>query len=432
MIRRFDLRDVPAPRRGFVMLKLVLVMGLMICAVALVVDIGLLIQRQQQLKSATDSAALAGVAAFVDGTSRPFSGSGDALGALAAAFDVTGPATPASCLALVQYEADRFARANPVGWYVLKLNSQPSDGTVTLGWVEHAHVGPDYLFQPLPAGPFNAVRVHTHLPPAGWLSPALVLSQFVGSSQLALRSTSVAVFDQRLIGLRPVGTTKVPMLPFLIVCQPGQRTGSPWTNFGKTIESQESDEGDEGTAADDPDEGALGVCPGFAPPAQIVTVVLGGTPSSAGQGAPNGSLPPGPLSGLILGFGDDGSLETFEDQIAAGLGMNDLVEFGGMLTAGNSTGLTVPVRNDILPAQIQAVATALGAVIGQTRILALGEVGAGSAEILDFVAATVIDVQIVGSQIQLWLRPTRLHTATAVVMEGALRNPWIGKIVLVR
>jgi maltodextrin utilization protein YvdJ len=28
----------PAPRRGFVMLKLVLVMGLMICAVALVVE----------------------------------------------------------------------------------------------------------------------------------------------------------------------------------------------------------------------------------------------------------------------------------------------------------------------------------------------------------------------------------------------------------
>jgi hypothetical protein len=429
MIRRFDLRDLPAPRRGFVMLKLVLVMGLMICAVALVVDIGLLIQRQQQLKSATDSAALAGVAAFVDGSSRPFPGSGDSLNALAAAFDVTGPATPASCLALVQYEADRFARANPVGLYVLKLISQPSDGTVTLGWVEHAHVGPDYLFQPFPSGPFNAVRVHTQLPPAGWLSPAVVLSQLVGSSQLALRSTSVAVFDQRLIGLRPVGTTKVPMLPVLIVCQPGQRTGSPWTNFGKTIESEE---GDEGTATDDPDEGALGVCPGFAPPAQIVQVTLGGTPTSAGQGGPNGSLPPGPLSGLILGFGDDGSLETFEEQIAAGLGMNDLVEFGGMLTAGGIAGLTVPVRNDVLPAQSQAVATALGALIGQTRILALGEVGTGSAEILDFVAATVIDVQLVGSQIQLWLRPTRLHTATAVVMEGALRNPWIGKIVLVR
>ena len=141
----------------------------------------------------------------------------------------------------------------------MKLNSPPSDGTVTLGWVEHAHVGPDYRFQPLPTGPFNAVRVHTHLPPAGWLSPALVLSQLVGSSQLALRCTSVAVFDQRLVGLRPVGSTKVPMLPLIIVCQPGHRTGSPWTNFGKTFDSQANDEEDEPTAPDDHDSAASGL-----------------------------------------------------------------------------------------------------------------------------------------------------------------------------
>ena len=135
---------------------------------------------------------------------------------------------------------------------------------------------------------------------------------------------------------------------------------------------------------------------------------------------------------MILGFGDDGSLEVFEEQIAAGLGMSDLVETGGVLTATGIAGLTVPVRNDLLPAQNQAVAAALSAVVGQTRILALGEAGAGSAQILDFVAATIIDAQLEGSQIHLWLRPTRLHTATALVMEGALRNPWIGKIVLVK
>ena len=241
-------------------------------------------------------------------------------------------------------------------------------------------------------------------PPAGWLGPALVLSQLVGSSQLALRSMSVAVFDQRLIGLRPVGTTKVPMLPLIIVCQPGQRTGSPWTNFGKAFDSQASDEEDEPTATDGSDSQTTGICFGFAPPPQIVEVVLGGQPASAPQGGPNGSLPPGILCGLTLGFGDDGSLETFEDQIAGGLGMNDLVETGGVLTASGASGLTVPVRYDMLPAQVQFVATALSAVVGQTRILALGETGADSARILDFVAATIIDVQLEGSQIHVWLR----------------------------
>ena len=110
MIRRFDLRDARATR-GFVILKLVFVLGLMICAVALVVDFGVLIRCQQQLKTAADSAgALAGVAAFVDGNGRGLSwAAAMRWGALAAAFDVTGPATSSSCQLLVQYEADRFA-----------------------------------------------------------------------------------------------------------------------------------------------------------------------------------------------------------------------------------------------------------------------------------------------------------------------------------
>lgn len=405
---RHAIDRTPLPKRhGIVTLKLVLAAALLFSVVAMVVDIGLLIARTEALKTLTDSAALAGAAAIAE---IP------AIGPDVNNPDVPTPNTPEviasepllSIARHAHFVAAQFALANPIAGHRLRLWNR-HDGSVTVGWVEHAHLGPDYLFQTQPAGPLNAVEVHARLPVDRVSALTLSLFRIAGRSHLL--STSVAVFDQKLVGFRPVGAANIPLLPLLVSLALS----------------------DLGTGTDDNDEGSADVANTdfLLPGSNFVLIVQPGQTAFPSQSS---YQPLDPLWGVPLQFGEDGSLNEFVQQVVAGLDFNALADRGGAIVIDGDGDVDVPLQSALAAGQLDDLEAAFSQVIGEPRVLPIGLVqgGTGIGEITGFMAVVVTQVNRTDTQIQLSCSSIRMHTSTALVADAAGRNPWVGKLVLVR
>jgi hypothetical protein len=448
MKRATDRKPLPA-RRGIVTLKLVLAAALLFSLVALVVDIGLLIARTDGLKTTTDAAALAGAAVLAENI-----GSGDednddiqvSQTPEDAGFQFLPPVVREVCRTAAQFAFD-----NPVSGYRLWLGN-PADGRVTVGWIEHAHLGPECAFEIDPDGQMNAVRVHSRLPVNG--VSALTLSFFRRAGHDRLECTSIAVFDQKLVGFRPVGSANVPLVPLLVCLDLSRRDGSG-SRSGEDRESEhspgESDSGDDEVgignpsdkdsgkhAADDHDAGDHDKSDhdnfGALLPGSSVELTI--QPGQAGPSRHHhrGQHLAGALRGVPLQFGEEMSLEEYADQILYGLDSESLADRGGEFLMDDSGGADVAVRDGWSPEDAENLEDLFSNLIGRPRVFAVGRIqpGGGTARVTGFLAGIITQVTHSGSEIRLSLNLMRMHTCTALVAESAARNPWIGKVMLIR
>jgi hypothetical protein len=428
MINRCSHRNPAPSRHGIVTLKLVLAAGLLFSLLAMVIDLGLLIARTESLKTLTDAAALAGAAAlaenmgFSDNDGRDFP--------TAETPEVFGSESLVSIVREVHRQSARFAFANPIAGHRLRLWNHV-DGDVTAGWVEHAHVCPDFLFEIRPGGPLNAVEVHARLP-VDHLS-ALSLSLFQLARRRHLHSTSVAVFDQKLVGFRPVGSANVPLLPLLVSLQlsdkhteSGDDGEGRHDGDGEGPHEHDGREPEQGQREDEHSE--------FLLPGGNFELILQPGLVTVPHHHEHGRHPHGALWGVPLQFGTNGSIEEFSEQIIAGLDFESLTDRRGAILIDGDGDVDVPVHSGLAVGQIEILEALFSRVIGEPRVLPIGHVqgGMGIGEITDFMAVVVTGVHRSNSQIRLSLSPVRMHTSTALVADSAARNPWIGKVVLVK
>src|SRR5262245_34760925 len=204
MIEVVQRKTAPAParRRGISTIALLVCVTTILCFLALSIDLGLLIQRHQQLKTASQAAALA------------------------AALELFSPRLSdddTDRTELARLAAINFAAVNGVNGMALRLGANPLNavnGDVVLGLVNPPELRARFSPQREPESPINAVVVRARHSQTGAPSAALFLSRLVGYSPADFYAESTAAVDHRIIGFRPVECSNIPMLPILVHCEP--------------------------------------------------------------------------------------------------------------------------------------------------------------------------------------------------------------------
>jgi hypothetical protein len=418
--------------------------------VALGVDLGLLVQRHQQLKTASEAAALAAAHELFDGRLADESVDREMLARQAAL---------------------SFAAANIVSESPLKLDANRANdpqGDVVVGWMDPPELlgrfRPRSKQQPL----VNALLVRTRHSHTGRGGPLLAMGRVVGVSPRDLATESIAAVDRRLVGFRPVGCTNVPLLPLLV-------ESTEWgTAFGEGDQDESDDEHDAGgnkkpaqAAGDlftvDPRTGEV-VAGGDGIPEIRITLGRGQGNSAGGThagGNPQGNgsddqengkeekekekdkpgkgpKVPEELPAWFVDFTGDELAAVLPHEVLWGLAAADLRASGGQIDVGSQVAclsIAAAIAEDVDLGEVQA---ALESIVGKPRVFALGRVqqggDEGAGEILGFAAGVVVESQASARSLTLLVQPIMLNSCTAVVkaQAGVEPNRWIGKVVLVR
>jgi hypothetical protein len=442
-------------RRGLSSLVLVLAFAAVVALIALGVDLGLLVQRHKQLKSAGEAAALA------------------------AAHELFSPRLAGVSIdreQIARQAALNFAAANGVSEQPLKLNINRTNdprGDVVLGWTE-----PPELFSPFQPRTHkqplvNSLLVRTRHSQTGRTGPVLMFGRIIGLTGDNIKTESIAAVDHRVYGFRPVNCTNVPLLPLLIESPTwGQADGQDLED-----ELNEHDGEHEGSNQNarhgEVQDQAPAALDRFTVDPRLCTVTSGGDgipelritigrrQQGGGQQGNNGHSDNGhhddehegnpaaqrhrlwrPLPAWLIDFtGDQDHLAAaLTHEIQWGLAPIDLASHNGEIRLGNLVAcqsLGAAASNGVSLGDLQS---ALESIIGQPRLFALGAVtgpesGGGDVAgglIANFVAGVVVDSQRNDNSLTIYVQPVLLNSCTAIVRAGAEGNPWIGKIVLVR
>jgi Flp pilus assembly protein TadG len=408
----------PAKRRGVSTLALVISITVILCFLALSIDVGLLVQRHHQLKTASQAAALAGALELFssrisdDGTDR---------------------------INLGRLAASNFAAANQVNSLPLHLSANPLNavnGDVVLGAINPPELRG--LFTPARGGdaPINAVLVRTRHSQTGVTSAALLFSRLVGYTPNDFYSESIAAVDRRVVGFRPVGCTNIPMLPILV-------HGNPWVLGEGDGDEDSQDRHGEGEGQGEDDGKAAALSDQFTvDPRQFVVAAgpdgipefrihIGFAARSSGGVDDRESHSNRQHFGnqdawaCVLNFGD---ANPASEQVQFGLNLVDLASSGGQLLAGSE------VVCDQDP-DIAALQAAFQQMIGKPRVFALGTLSHGSQKadgnLLKFAAGVVVQSQFAESSLTILVQPVAMNSCTGIVRSGAEQNPWVGKVVLI-
>lgn len=447
-------------RRGVSTLALILGFALIVALLGLAIDIGLLVQRHQQLKTASEAAALAGaLEQFANGHSR---GEWD------------GETTSA------RRQAARYAAANPIGDKHLDLNlnerndargdivfgrcDPPSLGSVFIvpgshSRVQQVHGGVDKNDD----GRINAVLVRSRHSQVG-ARPVLLMGRMLGLCGPDLAAESIAAVDWRVCGFRPVGCTRVPLLPIVVHCRElhEDQAGSDDEDEGENQDDEDDGHGQHGRGhgrdqyACDPRTGRYEMGADGVPEVLLLISAEDDDRGDGNQGSNNdendrASRRRSSFPAEIVNFsshadndrGDHQDREHSHHEHSAGSDLTDLVLRG--LSAAHLTPFAGELRQEaIVPTlncdaggqELATLAQALRAIQGQPRLLALGpsqgDRGAGWAQIEDFAACVVVDSHVAGKSLTIRVQPAVLHSCTAITEVGVRPNPGIGKIVLIR
>jgi hypothetical protein len=430
-----------APRRGLSAVALILSMSAILCLVALGIDIGLLVQRHQQLKTASEAAALA------------------------SALELFGPRLifdEGNRVRLARQAALNFAASNIVSERPLKLDANQKNsaaGDVVLGRIDPPELPSRFIPQQGDQW-VNAIVVRTRHSQTGRFSPALQLSQMLGVPSSNLFTESMAAVDHRIVGFRPVGCSNVPLLPLLIQIR-------HWSAASGNAADDPHGAGESSNSASlsdlftvDSRNGVVANGPDGIPEFQIV--VGGGQSSDSDIQSPPGegssqaaNVPSRGAMPAWIWASNFGSSKSNDDTVTIakhpgnpgahvlaleGLNALELAATGGQIVLGNqilcqANGL--PSENAGGLATLQA---ALNQIAGQPRLLALGDVGVPSDDargelvtgvVQNFAAGAVIEAQSTGASLIILVQPVVFNSCTAIVRSGIEPNPWIGKIVLV-
>jgi hypothetical protein len=456
-------------RRGISTLALILGFAFIVSCLALAVDVGLLVQRHQQLKTASEASALAGALQLFDG--------------LPVQLDEDEKLAEARLAAL------HFAAANSFNETKLQLNANPANhvrGDVLAGQIDPLTLGSPFiparerreeeLFATRPpdapheAFPLNALLVRTRHSQAGGRGPILFFGSLVGVPSSDIYTESIAAVERRIVGYRPVGVAPVPMLPLVCLTQrwdvqdlrlsDSKADDSPGEAGEADRKKSELDQYSYDARTGLVEQGADGV-------PEIELVMQTGSKNGQGPGENQGqgqSHQQGggptaspkfklgrPIQFEVVTFGAaDPDADALVRQVLLGLGALDLASQGGQVVLGSE--LETPPKFSTDAQDLQAV---LDQIIGQPRLLLLGEqakagqpqndvdkeagdrpnqgVGKrGSVAVSDFAAGVVVCSLLGEGSITIRIQPVVLNSCTAMPDGGLEPNPWIGKVVLVR
>jgi hypothetical protein len=225
-------------------------------------------------------------------------------------------------------------------------------------------------------------------------------------------AAATASMDQRICGFRPVGAVNVPMVPLLVAQTDEWPSSVP------------------GTAAGLPDNYSVAPRTGAvsAGPDGVAEIVLHVSTAA-------GALPPAEANACWLSLSAaPGDFTSAAQQIARGLGADDLAAIGGELVLGPDGTLELPAASAPDAAEATALRAALLAIRGQKRIWPVGSVltvgGEPSCQVTGFVAGCVVNCFVDGQSLDIVVQACTIPTCTGVLRSGIARNPWIGKLIL--
>jgi len=411
------LPDAKRRAAGLASFATLLTLTFLLGLAALAIDMALLAHQQRQLQAGCEAAALAGAAVLMDRSLLP-----DNLQSLEFPQPYDGPMTARQIL-LARAQAIRFASANRVAGKELSLRDNPKnapDGNLVVGWIDAPTHSRSKLIPWRGEGPCNALHVQYQRSLSLRNAFTLRFGRWLGISSLAAQESATAAVDQRIYGFRPTRSNAVPLLPIMAL-----PAGSPdaWLEQASAKATGERDR--------------FGVQPPgdqIVPASDGVPEIVLRVPAAASSGPISGHMTTPTAWLLPIGRLDvDGAL--LAAQIREGIVNSDLAPFGGEFALREDNTLLIPAPESPSTAAMKHTHAALQAIVGQKRIVPLGEPvkqeGQIYYEVRDFAAGRVVDATLESDgSLRITLQPTLMQTPTALVRDGQPRSAWLGKLVV--
>jgi hypothetical protein len=377
-------------RRGTITPFFLIALIVLMAALAVAIDYSFLAETRVEIQNATDAAALAGAAAFVDDSAL-----------------FNSPAAAQNLIIQSRLEAMKYAQLNRVAGSPLLLSDNPNNfanGDIIFGYIDDPATKVFVQAQNLndPSNTFltsiNAVRVIGRRTKARGNPAATLASRAFGLSFVDMTATSTAILDHNVIGFRANTMQPLPLAPIAILSDP--LNAQSWEYNVTQQNGPLTGNGLHG-----------------------INVQL----TAPGSGTPNGY-------GLMLGTADIGT------QLQTGITPGDLQSFGGQFVLDATNHLDVPV---LALSDFSALAASLIALQGSAaaRIFPLYstyDTTENEVILSGFVAARVVGVQPMNGGLTVTLQPTMVSLAAAVTDASrrgvggiAITNPYVVKARLV-
>jgi len=415
-----------------------LLMGVMsaLLFIVMVIDLAQLSLQRRQMQNAADATARAAVPELMDRRWLYLGGPNDHA-KIAMLEQMPGRQTAAAIA-----QAQQFARNNRVAEQVVEL---PADG-VFVGYVDDPTSANPVMHPPGEHRACNSIGIEMTRSKLGGNPPILWLARQTGLDEIDIVVRSQACVDTRIHGFQALEHVHVPIVPLGLFKHPEE---------GET--AAQSGGGNPGDGSSDDLPAQLWWAKG---PKDMFTVhpVTGEVlrrPDGIYEMTFRLPADPGPQGGgsgsdegngqarrcAMIGFRSlHLSVEQFARLAIEGAGQHDLSAFGGRLTLGDDPPALVPADFALPPREASALCQLFFSreLLGRARIWPVvadcsSAVGAPTVGIIGFVAGCVVDcVMDRDGSLLVVIQPCVMQTPTALTGEVAQRNPWIGKLLLVR
>lgn len=377
---------------------------------ALALDTALVLFQGRQLQTACESAALAGAAELMDPIALTPAGLTHWLATAGGTAFATDHQHALHTAAYAR--ATAYAAANRAGGRPVELQAA-LDGSAASDVVTGVVYDPTSVDDPLiatSAGPglrSNSLLVRTSRATERGNPVTLWFGQMLGISDLDLTASARATLDNRVVGLRPAGHVRVPLVPLVVLA--GDDGSNEWMR--QATEPCQAGKNDRISAH--PSRPQIGPGSDGIPEIEL-TLAL----DDAHLESCNARL-------VAISGGAAASADDLRRQLLAGYHQQDLAACGGAVALTS----VLPV----VPAgaiDSTGIASAVDLVCGQRRVWLLGsETAEGSCLLTGFAAGQSISVVREPGQLRITIQPCQLITCTACTGVAGPANPWIGKLL---
>lgn len=399
-------------RRGAAWPLLLACLGLVMAASALAVDAALLWQARQELQVAADASALGAMLELAD--------------------DQLLRQLPGGVKQATDRAADMsviLAQRHHVLGVPLRLEPFDSpERDFTLGFIEDPALPLQPVVEDFDNPNINALQITSRRTRERGTPVGMFFTRLFRLSSANVAASATAMLERRVIGFRPAGDIRIPLMPIGILSDPSALEEQSWEAqidkplstgavrdqwmFDKTSQTW--------STADDSQQ------PGDGLPEMQLSIPLENAMEEA--------------NGILLQFGPV-SPQQWREQALRGLGLEDLADYQGQLSL-NWDGL-LPVEQAAMPAD--KARRLMIDTLEQLRERGIARVWPLYIQVADnsdespsgymirgFVAARIARIQVTEQALQLTLQPTVLITNTALTQLTAEANPYVGKVMLIR
>lgn len=337
-------------------------------------------------------------------------------------------------------EAQTFAASNRVAGKPIELFEEG----VFFGYISHPGAGDDNVLAPAGSKAANTISVELTRSKLGDNPPILWLAEQTGLSAIDITVRSRASVATRIHGFHPLPRVTVPIIPLGLFEHRGEGA-APSHAGGSSAVAGDDDrpsqlwwaQGPHDRYTVDPRTG--NVSPGKDGIAEMVFRLRGEGNSSSGDDDSHAEARPSAL----MGFHEDHlDVDEFLRLAVVGAHAGDFARYGGSITLGDDRPALCPAAFSLNSRELSEIWDTLrrAEVFGRPRIWpvvadcssVMG--GKSTVGIIGFVAGCVAHCEMDNNDGSLivTIQPCLLQTPTALTDGSAQRNPWIGKLLLVR